>query len=137
MTGAYTPRPMHDGQAQALTRAILEVDDIERLVERDPAAMDGRRRYRALLRRGLAGDRPEVGWQPAPDGWTLQIRDIGRGSDTGAVADHGHRDSGMTVMPERADQIGDCVDVRSRQDGGTVVRLAIPTGARMGAKENG
>jgi nitrate/nitrite-specific signal transduction histidine kinase len=53
------------------------------------------------------------------------------------VADHGHRDFGMTVMPKRAEQIGDRVDVRSRQDGGTVVRLAIPTGARMGAKENG
>jgi hypothetical protein len=55
MTGAYTPRPMHDGQAQALTKAILEVDDIERPVERDPAARDGRRRYRALLRRGMDG----------------------------------------------------------------------------------
>ena len=65
MTEPYTPNPMdaaamvlealdaerarigreiHDGPAQALTNAIFEVDDIERLIERDPgAAMDGLR----------------------------------------------------------------------------------------------
>jgi two-component system nitrate/nitrite sensor histidine kinase NarX len=71
------------------------------------------------------------------DGWTLEIRDDGRGFDTGTVAAQGRRHFGMTVMQERAEQIGARFDVRSRPDGGTVVRLAIPTGARMGAKENG
>ena len=79
MTDPYTPKPMdaatmvlealdaerarigreiHDGPAQALTNAIFEVDDIERLVERDPAgAMVGLRQLRALLRRELANVR--------------------------------------------------------------------------------
>jgi signal transduction histidine kinase len=71
------------------------------------------------------------------DGWTLEIRDDGRGFDTGTVAAQGRRNFGMTVMQERAEQIGASFDIRSRPDGGTVVRLAIPTGALMGAKENG
>ena len=69
--------------------------------------------------------------------WTLEIRDDGRGFDLGTVAARGRRNFGMQVMHERADLIGARFDVRSRPDGGTVVRLAIPTGARTGAKENG
>jgi two-component system sensor histidine kinase DegS len=204
-------REIHDGPAQALTNAIFEVDDIERLVERDPAgALDGLRRLRALLRRELASVREFISELRPPavdaagldvaiedaaealraakrlsvtlaldaptdrledrqrtavlrvaqealqnvrkhaeatsvtvstaltaDGWTLEIRDDGRGFDTGTVAAQGRRNFGMTVMQERAEQIGARFDVRSRPDGGTVVRLAIPTGALMGAKENG
>jgi two-component system sensor histidine kinase DegS len=73
----------------------------------------------------------------ADDGWTLEIRDDGRGFDLGTVAARGRRNFGMQVMHERAELIGARFDVRSRPDGGTVVRLAIPTGARSGAKENG
>jgi two-component system sensor histidine kinase DegS len=73
----------------------------------------------------------------ADDAWTLEIRDDGRGFDLGTVAARGRRNFGMQVMHERAELIGARFDVRSRPDGGTVVRLAIPTGARMGAKENG
>jgi len=73
----------------------------------------------------------------ADDGWTLEIRDDGRGFDLGTVAARGRRNFGMQVMHERAELIGAHFDVRSRPDGGTVVRLAIPTGARTGAKENG
>jgi two-component system sensor histidine kinase DegS len=73
----------------------------------------------------------------ADDGWTLEIRDDGRGFDLGTVAARGRRNFGMQVMHERAELIGAHFDVRSRPDGGTVVRLAIPTGARSGAKENG
>jgi two-component system, NarL family, sensor histidine kinase DegS len=73
----------------------------------------------------------------ADDGWTLEIRDDGRGFDLGTVAARGRRNFGMQVMHERAELIGARFDVRSRPDGGTVVRLAIPTGARTGAKENG
>jgi two-component system sensor histidine kinase DegS len=204
-------REIHDGPAQALANAIFEVDDIERLVERDPAgALDGLRRLRALLRRELANVREFISELRPPavdaagldvaiedavdalraakrlsvtvaldgptdrledrqrtavlrvaqealqnvrkhaeatsvmvstsltaDGWTLEIRDDGRGFDTGTVAAKGRRNFGMTVMRERAEQIGATFDVRSRPDGGTVVRLAIPTGALMGAKENG
>ena len=232
MTEPYTPNPMdaaamvlealdaerarigreiHDGPAQALTNAIFEVDDIERLIERDPnAAMVGLRQLRALLRRELANVRefiselrPEmvdaagldVALVDAVDGlrsatrmgvttdlrapsdrlddrqrtvvlrvaqealqnvrkhagastvmvstdvtgdeWTLEIRDDGRGFDMGTVANRGRRNFGMQVMNERAELIGARFDVRSRPDGGTVVRLAIPTGDLTGAKENG
>jgi signal transduction histidine kinase len=205
-------RDIHDGPAQALTNAIFEVDDIERLVERgDPAAtMDGLRQLRALLRRELANVREfiselrpptvdaaglDVAIGDAVDGlraatrlsvttdlrapsdqlddrqrtvvlrvaqealqnvrkhagnatvmvstdvtgdeWTLEIRDDGRGFDLGTVAARGRRNFGMQVMHERAELIGARFDVRSRPDGGTVVRLAIPTGALTGAKENG
>jgi two-component system, NarL family, sensor histidine kinase DegS len=73
----------------------------------------------------------------ADDGWTLEIRDDGRGFDLGTVAARGRRNFGMQVMQERAELIGARFDVRSRPDGGTVVRLAIPTDGRSGAKENG
>jgi two-component system sensor histidine kinase DegS len=232
MTEPYTPNPMdaaamvlealdaerarigreiHDGPAQALTNAIFEVDDIERLIERDPnAAMVGLRQLRALLRRELANVREfiselrpatvdaaglDVALVDAVDGlrsatrmgvttdlrapsdrlddrqrtvvlrvaqealqnvrkhagastvmvstdvtgdeWTLEIRDDGRGFDMGTVAKRGRRNFGMQVMNERAELIGARFDVRSRPDGGTVVRLAIPTGDLTGAKENG
>ena len=71
------------------------------------------------------------------DDWTLEIRDDGRGFDMEAVAQRGRRNFGMQVMHERAELIGAHFDVRSRPDGGTVVRLAIPSGDRTGAKENG
>jgi two-component system sensor histidine kinase DegS len=71
------------------------------------------------------------------DAWTLEIRDDGRGFDVGAVAARGRRNFGLQFMRERAELIDARFDVRSRPDGGTVVRLAIPTGARTGAKENG
>ncbi len=73
----------------------------------------------------------------ADDGWALEIRDDGRGFDHDTVAARGRRNFGMQVMHERAELIGARFDVRSRPDGGTVVRLAIPTGDRTGAKENG
>lgn len=71
------------------------------------------------------------------DDWTLEVRDDGRGFDIGAVAARGRRNFGLQFMRERATLIGATLDVRSRPDGGTVVRLAIPRGARTGAKENG
>jgi two-component system sensor histidine kinase DegS len=204
-------REIHDGPAQALTNAIFEVDDIERLVERDPAgAVDGLRKLRALLRRELASVREfiselrpptvdaaglDVAITDAVDGfraatrltvvsdlraptdrlddrqrtvvlrvaqealqnvrkhagastvtvstevageeWIIEIRDDGRGFDMDTVAARGPRNFGMQVMHERAELIGAHFDVRSRPDGGTVVRLAIPTGALSRAKENG
>ncbi len=71
------------------------------------------------------------------DDWTLEVRDNGRGFDIGAVAARGPRNFGLQFMRERAELIGARFDVRSRPDGGTVVRLAIPRGARAGVKENG
>jgi two-component system sensor histidine kinase DegS len=70
------------------------------------------------------------------DGWVLEVRDDGRGFDIGAVAARGRRNFGLQFMRERAELIGARFDVRSRPDGGTVVRLAIPTGAAMGGEES-
>ena len=67
----------------------------------------------------------------ARDGeWTLEVRDDGQGFDVGAVAARGRRNFGLQFMRERAALIGASFDVRSRPDGGTVVRLMIPVGAR-------
>jgi two-component system sensor histidine kinase DegS len=60
--------------------------------------------------------------------WLLEVQDDGRGFDPTAVAVHGRRSFGLQFMRERADLIGARFEVRSRPDGGTVVRLAIPLG---------
>ena len=57
---------------------------------------------------------------------SLEVRDDGRGFDVGAVAARGRRNFGLQFMRERAELIGAAFEVRSRPDGGTVVRLAIP-----------
>jgi two-component system sensor histidine kinase DegS len=62
--------------------------------------------------------------------WTVEVRDDGHGFDVGAVAARGRRNFGLQFMRERAALIGASFDVRSRPDGGTVVRLMIPVGAR-------
>ena len=59
--------------------------------------------------------------------WVLEIRDDGRGFDTGAVAARGRRNFGLQFMRERAELVGARFEVRSRPQAGTVVRLAIPT----------
>jgi two-component system sensor histidine kinase DegS len=64
--------------------------------------------------------------------WLLEVRDDGRGFDIGTVAARGRRNFGLQFMRERAELIGARFEVRSRPDGGTVVRLAIP----MGGKES-
>jgi len=64
--------------------------------------------------------------------WVLEVTDDGRGFDLGAVAARGRRNFGLQFMRERAELIGARIDVRSRPDDGTVVRLAIPTGPATG-----
>ncbi len=68
--------------------------------------------------------------------WVLEVRDDGRGFDVGTVAARGRRNFGLQFMRERAELIGAQLDVRSRPEGGTVVRLAIQPGARTGAEES-
>ena len=65
--------------------------------------------------------------------WVLTVQDDGRGFDVGAVAARGRRNFGLQFMRERAELIGAHLEVHSRPDGGTLVKLAIP----MGAKETG
>ena len=89
------------------------------------------------VRKHAAASTVVVSTGVAEDTWTLEIRDDGRGFDVGATAARGRRNFGLQFMRERAELIGARFDVRSRADGGTVVRLEIPTGARTGEKENG
>ncbi len=72
-----------------------------------------------------------VSIQAARDGgdWAVEIRDDGRGFDVGASATRGGRSFGLQFMRERAELIGSRFEVRSRPDGGTVVRIVIPGGA--------
>lgn len=62
------------------------------------------------------------------DDWVLEVRDDGRGFDVAAIAARGRRNFGLQFMRERAELLGARFEVRSRPDGGTVVRLAIPIG---------
>jgi two-component system sensor histidine kinase DegS len=62
------------------------------------------------------------------DGWGVEIRDDGRGFDANAIVQRGRRNFGLQFMRERAELIGARFEVRSRPDGGTVVRVAIPGG---------
>ena len=60
--------------------------------------------------------------------WVVEVRDDGRGFDVGAVAARGRRNFGLQFMRERAELIGARFEVRSRPDGGTIVRIAIRRG---------
>ena len=60
------------------------------------------------------------------DLWILEVRDDGRGFDTGTVAVRGRRNFGLQFMRERAQLIGARLEVESKPDAGTKVRLAIP-----------
>jgi two-component system sensor histidine kinase DegS len=70
------------------------------------------------------------------DFWTLEVRDDGRGFDAAAVAARGRSNFGLQFMRERAELIGARLDIRSRPDGGTVVRLAIPVHAMAEQRES-
>jgi two-component system sensor histidine kinase DegS len=63
------------------------------------------------------------------DGWSVEVRDDGRGFDADSAPVAGHRTFGLQFMRERADLIGARFEVRSRPDLGTVVRMAIPSRA--------
>jgi two-component system, NarL family, sensor histidine kinase DegS len=68
--------------------------------------------------------------------WVLEVSDDGRGFDSQTVAARGRRNFGLQFMRERAELIGARIDIRSRPDGGTVVRLAIPTAPAPGGEES-
>jgi two-component system sensor histidine kinase DegS len=61
--------------------------------------------------------------------WVVEVRDDGRGFDPDTVEVAGRRNFGLQFMRERAQLIGARFEVRSRPDLGTVVRMAIPSGA--------
>ncbi len=88
------------------------------------------------VRKHAAASTVEVMTGFSEDGWVLQIRDDGRGFDIGTVAARGRRNFGLQFMRERAELVGARFDIRSAPDGGTVVRLAIPTGTATGGEDN-
>jgi two-component system sensor histidine kinase DegS len=88
------------------------------------------------VRKHASATRVTVSTRLDGDDWVLEVSDDGRGFDTEAVAARGRRNFGLQFMRERAELIGARIDVRSRPDGGTVVRLAIPTGPATGGEEH-
>ena len=98
-------------------------------------ALDDRQRTVALrvaqealqnVRKHASASQVTVSTSLDGDDWTLEVRDDGRGFDAGAVAARGRSNFGLQFMRERAELIDARLDIRSRPDGGTVVRLAIP-----------
>ncbi len=67
---------------------------------------------------------------PAPGrDWVLEITDDGRGFDPAKVAaTRGERSFGLRFMRERADLIGAHLQIDSRPDGGTRIRVILPGG---------
>jgi two-component system sensor histidine kinase DegS len=62
--------------------------------------------------------------------WILEITDDGRGFDPAQVAaSRGARSFGLRFMRERADLIGAHLQIDSRPDGGTRIRVTLPSGA--------
>jgi two-component system, NarL family, sensor histidine kinase DegS len=62
-------------------------------------------------------------------GWTVEIRDDGRGFEADNVPVGGRRNFGLQFMRERAELIGARFEVRSSPNLGTAVRMTIPPGA--------
>ncbi len=98
-------------------------------------ALDDRQRTVALrvaqealqnVRKHASASQVTVSTSLDGDDWTLEVRDDGRGFDAAAVAARGRSNFGLQFMRERAELIDARLDIRSRPDGGTVVRLAIP-----------
>jgi signal transduction histidine kinase len=88
------------------------------------------------VRKHATASKVTVATRLEDDDWVLEVHDDGRGFEVGAVAARGRRNFGLQFMRERAELIGARFDVRSRPDGGTVVRLAIPTGPATGTEES-
>jgi two-component system sensor histidine kinase DegS len=62
-------------------------------------------------------------------GWSLEVRDDGRGFDSDDPPVSGRRHFGLQFMRERAELIGARFEVRSSPNLGTAVRMTIPPGA--------
>ena len=78
------------------------------------------------VRKHAKAKRTTIATRVDDGGWIVEIRDDGVGFDVGAVATRGRRNFGLQFMRERAELIGAALEVSSRPDAGTVVRLAIP-----------
>jgi two-component system, NarL family, sensor histidine kinase DegS len=127
LDGAIMDTVEHVG---AMTGLVIATD-----LAAPSAALDDRARTVALrvaqealqnVRKHASAEHVTVSTSLDEDAWTLEVRDDGRGFDAGAVAARGRSNFGLQFMRERAELIGARLDIRSRPDGGTVVRLSIP-----------
>lgn len=78
------------------------------------------------VRKHAAASTASVATRIEGEDWVVEVRDDGHGFAPGTAAAP-RQNYGLQFMRERAELIGARFDVRSRPDGGTVVRLAIPT----------
>ena len=78
------------------------------------------------IRKHAAAETVSVATRLEGSAWILEVRDDGRGFDTGSMAARGRRNFGLQFMRERAELIGARFEVGSRPNGGTIVTLAIP-----------
>ena len=62
-------------------------------------------------------------------GWTVEVRDDGKGFEADDSPVGGRRHFGLQFMRERAELIGARFEVRSSPDLGTAVRMTVPPGA--------
>ena len=71
----------------------------------------------------------------AADAWVLEVRDDGRGFETGgAPPEDGRRRFGLRFMRDRAASVGADLDIRSAPTTGTTVRLTMDTSRRERAR---
>ena len=78
------------------------------------------------VRKHAKSTRTTIATRLAEGAWLVEVKDDGLGFDVGAVAARGRRNFGLQFMRERAELIGAALEVSSRPEAGTVVRLAIP-----------
>ena len=78
------------------------------------------------VRKHAKSTRTTIATRLDDDRWVVEVQDDGLGFDVGTVATRGRRNFGLQFMRERAELIGAALEVSSRPDAGTVVRLAIP-----------
>lgn len=78
------------------------------------------------VRKHARAKRASIATRIEEGSWVVEISDDGVGFDVGAVATRGRRNFGLQFMRERAELIGAALEVSSRPDAGTVVRLAVP-----------
>lgn len=80
------------------------------------------------VRKHAAARTATVSTRQEPAAWVLEVRDDGRGFDVDLDENRRSRSFGIQFMRDRAVLIGAQFEVRSRPEGGTMVRLAIPMG---------
>ncbi len=78
------------------------------------------------VRKHAKSKRTSIATRVEASGWIVEVVDDGIGFDAAAVATRGRRNFGLQFMRERAELIGAALEVSSRPDAGTVVRLTVP-----------